>query len=440
MNDKRTILLKRNIIASFVIKGWSVAMQFLLVPLTLHCLGTYENGLWLTISSMLLWIDNLDIGLGNGMRNKLAEYIAKDDIRNAQKVVSSTFFMLIILIVPLCVLINVIIGACDTYSFFNVNSHVVNNLDTILSLTTIMVCSTFIFKFIGNFYMGLQLPAINNFLVALGHTLTVIGVTVIYFCGGNSLLSIATIYTASPLLVYFSCFPITFFGKYSSLRPRTGCITHAMVKEMFYIGIKFFILQISSVVLFMSSNIIISQIFSPEMVTPYQIAYRYFNVALLIFSIICIPFWTATTDAFQRNDKCWILKSNATLNKVLLFTSFLIIILVIAAEPIYNIWLGNTVEIPTSMTIIMAIYTLIITISLRYSYVLNGFGALTLQLVMTLFAAILFIPLSFVVGITTKNINYLLLVMCIVNIPGLIVNVIQYHKIINGSASGIWQK
>jgi hypothetical protein len=61
-DDKRSSTIYKNIIASFAIKGWSVLVQLMLVPLTLACLGVYENGVWLTISSVLLWIDNLDVG------------------------------------------------------------------------------------------------------------------------------------------------------------------------------------------------------------------------------------------------------------------------------------------------------------------------------------------------------------------------------------------
>ena len=96
----RTALIKKNILASFFIKGISALVQFLLVPLTLSCLGVYENGVWLTISSVLLWIDNLDIGLGNGLRNKLAVYMARKDTEKAREMVSSTFAMLAMIITP----------------------------------------------------------------------------------------------------------------------------------------------------------------------------------------------------------------------------------------------------------------------------------------------------------------------------------------------------
>ena len=69
MNNKKSVsshrssLLQKNILASFVIKGWSALIVLLLVPATLNCLGEYKNGIWLTISSLLLWIDNMDIGV-----------------------------------------------------------------------------------------------------------------------------------------------------------------------------------------------------------------------------------------------------------------------------------------------------------------------------------------------------------------------------------------
>ena len=79
ISQKRSSLLQKNILASFLIKGWSAFIVLLMVPATLHCLGEYKNGIWLTISSMLLWIDNMDIGLGNGLRNKIAEYMAQGE-------------------------------------------------------------------------------------------------------------------------------------------------------------------------------------------------------------------------------------------------------------------------------------------------------------------------------------------------------------------------
>lgn len=438
-NDKRTALVRKNILLSFFVKGWSALVQFLMVPLTLKCLGNYENGIWLTISAILLWIDNLDIGLGNGLRNKIAEYMAKDDILSARKAVSSTFFMLILLMIPIAVVLNTLIANVDLYTFLNVDKSIVGNLNGVFSVSIMIVCSTFIFKFIGNVYMGLQLPAINNIIVTSGQTLSLVITFAVYLLGEGSLLMIAIINTLSPLLIYLISYPITFSLKYKELRPNIRCVNTHSMKELFDTGIKFFILQIASMLLFMSSNIIISKYYSPAMVTPYQVTYRYFCVIILLFSIICIPYWSATTDAYQKGDRQWMMRADKTLNKILLYGALLAVVMVIVSKWIYLLWVGSQVQIPFEMTVLMAAYIMVLVISTRYSYILNGIGALNLQLLMTVGATVAYVVLSVFIAHYTHNINYLLLLMCAVNMPGLIVNYIQYKKILNGTANGIWQ-
>ena len=437
-DSNRTGLIKKNILASFFIKGWVIAVQLMMVPLTLHCLGVYENGIWLTISSMLVWIDNLDAGLGNGLRNKLAEYIAKDDYENARRSVSSTLFMLVAFIVPVSLAINLWIWNADTYSFFNVDPHIVGNLNKILSCSAIFVCSTFIFKFIGNFYMGLQMPAVNNLLGCLGQTLALIGTLVVYMSGSHSLFYIAIVNTIAPLLVYLISYPITFGRRYPHLSPSLKYVDIKSAVSLFKMGIKFFVLQISGVVLFMTTNILISRYYTPEMVTPYQIAYRYFSVLQLLFFIICVPYWSATTDAYNKKDFAWIKASGRQLDRIIMGILLVAIVMVLASKPIYQLWVGDASIVSLGMTIMVAVYVMILTLSMRYSYIINGFGTLKMQLITTVVAAVCYIPLAIFFCRDSDNVLYLLAVMSLVNLPGLIVNAVQYRKIIKGTAKGIW--
>ena len=438
--SKRSILIKKNIIASFFIKGWSALVQFLLVPLTLACLGEYENGVWLTISSVLLWINNLDIGLGNGLRNKLAVYMARGDNDKAREMVSSTFIMLCIIITPVLIILLLFEVYSDNYRLFNVDIGLIGNLDIVLYVATILVCATFIFKFIGNFYMGLQLPSVNNFIGSIGSTLALLGTFIIYLFGNRSLLLVASVNLSAPLLVYLLAFPITFMGKYKFLSPSFKYIKKTSIREIFSIGFKFFALHIPAVLLFFTSNILISKLFNPAMVTPYQIAYRYFVMTMTLFSIICVPYWTATTDAYEKRDFEWIRNANRTLNRFVLLLFFIIVCMILLSRPVYSVWIGDNSDVPFSMTVIAGLYQFLLIYSMRYSYVLNGIGALRLQLIFTILAAAIYIPLATLVCHLTHDINYLLLVMCVVHVPGLVVNIIQYHKIMNGTAKGIWIK
>ena len=440
ISNHRSSLLQKNILASFLIKGWSAVIVLLLVPVTLHCLGDYKNGIWLTISSLLLWIDNMDIGLGNGLRNKIAEYMAHNEVQRARQLVSSTFALLSCIIIPVILVLVVLILTCNTYQVFNASPSIVNDLDMVLIVTIMLVCTTFVFKLIGNFYMGMQLPAVSNLLIAIGQTLALIGTYIVYWSGSHSLMHIAIVNTASPLLVYLIAFPYTFLYKYPHLRPSCQLIDFKEAKAVVNTGIQFFIMQISSVILFMTSNILISNLFTPALVTPYQITYRYFSILLVAFTVICMPFWNATTDAYERGDIQWIRNATRKLRMMIIGIIVCMAMMVVLSPWVYSIWIGDSITIDIRMSIVMATYIFILIYSMRYSYFINGIGKLRLQLIFTTTAAFFFIPLAYLTTIWTHNIIWFMVVMCLINIPGLIVNRIQFYKLINGTAKGIWMK
>ena len=432
--------MRKNVFFSFVIKAWSALVSFLIVPITLKCLGEYNNAVWLTISSMLIWIDNFDIGFGNGLRNKLAANLAHGDTKRAQETVSTTVVMLILIIIPAAALLITLACQADVYHFFNFNPAIVDNLRMVLTIAIVLVSSTFILKFIGNVYLGLQLPAVNNLLVTAGQTLALLGTIAVYLSGSHSLALIAAVNTGSPLVVWLAAYPYTFMRKYPQLKPKITLFRRDIVAELFNLGVKFFLIQIFGGLIFFTSSILISKLLRPEDVNPYQLAYKYMSIALLVFTIISIPYWSATTDAFERKDYEWIRKSRREMNKVLLVIVGMLIAMVAVSPLFYKLWLPQTeFVIPLSLTILIAIYMATIIASLSYSYFLNGMGALNLQIVCTVCAAIAFIPLTYLATRLHPSLLSIVAVMILVNLPGLIVNRIQFGKIISGTAEGLWK-
>jgi len=427
--NNRSNLIIKNIVVSFFVKGWSAIVVLLMVPLTLKMLGAYNNGVWLTISGILIWIDFMDIGLGNGLRNTLAKYVAIGDNEKARMAVSSTFFILTIIIIPLMLLCCTLIHLLNIYDILGISRDIVPNLNNILTIAIVMTSITFILKAIGNLYMGLQLPAISNLIMCLGQTLSLVITFIAYHLGCRSLMYVVFINTLSPLIIWTAFYPYTFFYRYPQFRPSFRYIN----KQISYIlcsqGIKFFVLQIFSVVLFASVNIIISKLFSPSEVTPYQIAYRYFSLVLVVFNIISIPFWNATTDAYYRGDIAWIKRSSRKLDIVVSASFFILLIMLLFSGFVYTIWIGQEVTIPIELSIAMAAYIFVLIVSLRYSYILNGVNALRIQLIFTIFATVVFVPLSWYAGNTFRNVSSIVWVMCIINIPGMLANAWKYYQI-----------
>lgn len=438
-NDTRSNKIYKNVALSFLLKFIATIIMFVMVPLTLTCLGTYQNGVWLTISSLLIWIDQMDIGLGNGLRNKLSISIAHHDMEEARKMISSCMAMLTCIIIPLAILLLLLIQITDVYTFFNVQPERIPTLRAALQAAVIFVCITFIFKLINNVYMGMQMPSDSNLIIVLGQGLALFFTWLLLQTGHATFLNVVIVNTAAPLLIYMLAYPITFFKVFPLLRPSVSLINLRSALSLGNLGVRFFWLQIAGVIQMMTANILISKFFSPEIVTPYQIAYRYFSLVLAAFTVICMPFWNATTDAYERNDMQWIRKADKRMGYVVILLGLCIVLMVAVSPLIYNLWIGNKCEVPFGITIMVAIYTFIIIASNRYSYFLNGIGALRLQMYMTV-TVLFFIPLAWLASHLTHDINYFLAVMCLCIAPSWIVNKIQFIKILNGKATGIWKK
>lgn len=435
--DERSQMLLKNIGASFIVKGWSALVLLFMVPLTLSCLGIYKNGVWLTVSSMLMWIDQMDIGLGNGLRNRLAVHIAHGENNEARMVVSSAMAMLLCIIIPVVVVLALIIWYVDVFAFFNVSESIIPEFRVVLLASVILVCLTFVMKSVGNVYMGMQLPAVSNLIMAIGQTLALIGTWGLLVTENATFMMVVLVNTASPLAAYVLAYPYTFYVKYRMLRPSFQFVNLRSALELGNLGIKFFWLQIAAIIQFMTANILISKFFSPAMVTPYQIAYRYMSLVMVAFTIFSSPFWNATTDAYERGDMTWIQKANKKMGHFTFVAFFVLLLMVLVSPWVYSVWIEDKCDVPFIMTALMALYVYILVLSMRYSCFLNGVGALKIQLYMSS-SVLFFIPLAWCASHYTHDINWFMVVMCLCIAPSIIVNKIQFSKILNGTATGIW--
>ena len=435
--DSRTVKAKKNIIVSVGLKGIDALVYLLLVPVTLGYLNPYEYGIWLTLNSILMWINSFDIGLGNGLRNKLTIAEATHNHHLGRIYVSTTFFMLVILMGLLILIGSLMEPLINWYSILSTSPDMVPHLERIVYMAFVIFCLNFIFKFIGNIYLALQLPAVNNLIVVIGHLVSLIIIFILTKTTSGSLFWVAFVYSASPLLVYLIAYPITFNNVYPYLSPNIRFFKRKYLKELLNIGLQFFLLQLSAILLFAFSNLLISHMFGPENVTPYNIAYRYFSLVPMVINLILAPMWSATTDAYTKGDIEWIKRTMKGIRRVLIIVTIGILIMILISECVYRFWIGTKVQIPFMLSALMGLYICIIIWSLSYSNFLNGLCKLKIQTLNTVAVALLFIPLCYLLG-KEFGVTGIVIAMCMSNISGLLLNIIQFNKVIKNRAKGLW--
>ena len=86
----RSVAVKKNIVGSLFVKGCSIIISLLIVPLTLGYVSSDLYGIWLTLSSIIMWLNFFDIGFTLGLKNKLTEAIALGDMQRGKVLVSTT--------------------------------------------------------------------------------------------------------------------------------------------------------------------------------------------------------------------------------------------------------------------------------------------------------------------------------------------------------------
>ncbi len=437
----RSLKLKKNIVASFLIRGTNIAIGLALVPITIDYLNPTRYGIWITLSSIIGWFGFFDIGLGNGLRNRFAEALADNNHKRARVYVSTTYAILTIIITGVLLIFYSINPLLNWSNLLNADQSI--EFRTELGLLALFVftffCLRFVFKLITAILLADQRPALASIFDLLSKSVALIIIFVLTKTTSGSLLYLGIVMSSAPVFVLIVASVWFFTGKYRQYSPSLKFIDFSKAKDLLNLGINFFVIQIAAVILFQTNNIIISQLFGPAEVTPYNIAFKYFGIIMMGFSVIITPFWSAFTEAWKKNDASWIKKSMRRLVQLWGLMVVAGFIMLTVSQWIYHLWVGDEVNVSNSMSVLVMIWVLLNTWNGIFSHFLNGVGIIQLQLYIGIIVALLNIPLAIFLG-KKLGIEGVLLANILVGINTAWIFPLQYRKILNKKATGIWNK
>jgi len=437
----RSVKAKKNILASFLLKGASVFISFALVRVTLDYLDVTKYGIWLTLSSIINWFVFFDIGLGNGLRNKFAQAIAKNQEELAKTYVSTTYAALSLIIITAYVLFLTINPFLNWSKILNTGPELASELSLLTLIVVTFFALHFILKIVGVILTADQKPAIKD---TFDLTSSLLSLVIIYFLTkttSGSLLYLGTTRASMPVIILLISSCIFFHRDYKRYRPSLKYVNLKYFKELTSLGIQFFVIQVAVLILYSTDNMIITQLFEPAKVTPYNIAFKYFSIITMIFVIIITPFWSAFTEAYVKKDIKWIKKSVQKLIYIWAVLCGLALIMLCLSNFAYKVWIGKSVHVPFSLSIGMLLFVVIISWNHVFIYFINGVGKIKLQFYSSVMESLVNIPLSILLAkyLELGSVGVILATsICI--FPRSIWAPIQYYKIINNRAHGIWAK
>lgn len=441
IKSSRTKNITKHVFISAIYKSGTVFATLLLVPLTINYLKSETYGIWLTISSFVAWFSFFDIGIGHGLRNRFAEAKAIGDFRLVQAYVSTSFFSLLLIATALFFLFFFFNFFIDWVLIFNADESLASELNILMPIIFGLFCLRLIANLIVTIYTADQQHSMQVKVNFFANVAILIIIWLLSITVKSSLLILGVILSGVPVVMLTVLSVLSFNKRYKDFKPKLVFFNRKHFKDIFSLGFNFFIIQISGIIMFSTDNFIIAQIFGPKEVVPYNIAFKYFSIALIAVNMVFTPYWSSITEAITNNDFEWVKKSMGTLMKFSLVAILGVLLMLFFASDIYSVWVGDMVVIPFSYSLSMALYFIITIIYTPFTFFINGVGKIKIQMYSLLITAIINIPLSYFFA---KNLNcgaigvIIATILCI--IPHTILTPIQYFKLINQRASGLWNR
>lgn len=439
-SDVRSKNAIKNILLSMLSKFFSILSSLLIVPLTIHYINPTQYGIWLTLSSIIGWISFFDLGLGNGFRNKFSAARAQGNNRLARQYLSTTYFAIgsiVLLVFLVTAILNPYIDWC---MFLNIPSSYAEELHTVFLILTGFFCLSMVMNIFGTMLTADQKAGFSSLITGCGQVFSLLMILILTKTTSGSLTNLALYYAGIPCItmLVFSVYAF-FFTRYKSFRPSFSHVRLSLIKDIMNLGLQFFTIYLCLIAIFQIINIVITREIGPDGVTVYNIAKRYYNIPYMLIIITLTPIWSAFTEAYTQKDFVWMRSILHKFERLFLYTILISLVMLLVSSFFYGIWIGDSVEIPLTVTIATMILMLSQSIGVIYMHMINGIGYIRIQTITYIIMALLSWP-CMVLAARQFSIPGVLLIPTITYMIQALLGKIQIEKLLAGKATGIWKK
>lgn len=425
-----------------VFKAGNLLFNFLIIPLTINYVNSSVYGIWLTMYSIISWISIFDIGLGNGLRNNLTKCLSLNKLDDAKRYVSTTYCLLVIIAFIILIVFGTLSWLINWNHLLNIPSNFDENIHATIFLLICTFCLRFVFQIISVIFFSIQKSHYSEIMLFISNLLVLIFLFIIR----NTMvakLSLLVLVLTIPSILMMILFSLFLFNsvKYKAIRPKFAYFDKNIISGLNNLGLKFFVLQISSLVTYSLSNLIIMRLLTPEDVTLYNVSYKYFSAILILNNIICIPLWSAFTKAYVNNDILWIKSVIRNFFKLFALWVILGVLMLVFSSFIYFQWIRVDLNIPFMLSLIMFLFMLVCSWNGIFIAFINGVGKIRLQVFVSLIPIVFMIPFCYItVRYFSMGVVGVALPMLFFNLLSSTIATIQVFKIINRKATGIWDQ
>ena len=338
----------------------SSVLTLVSLPLAVRYLGVERYGVWATITSTVVWINLLDLGVANTLTNHISRAFALDDKATAARYLTNAMAMTGVLAA--------VAGAAFAVTFPHINWIALFNVSTAVGqqeVASTVVAAAVLMLFglpcnlVGKVFAGYQELHRYNFAMCAGAVGSLIGLALGIVCRVSMpvlfIMSVGCLTLANVITLL-----ATVMWAKRWLLPRPSLIDFRVIKELLNSGSSFFLIQVAGVVVFSSDNLIVSHYLGAAEVTPYSVTWRLAGLAALLQSLIFPALWPAYAEAYARQDYSWIRRTFSLMMKgTVALNLACAVALVLAGRAIIGVWAGPAAVPTRYLLLAMALWGVI---------------------------------------------------------------------------------
>lgn len=377
-------------------RGLALLVSAVSLPLTVRYLGRLEYGIWITISSSVIMLSVLDLGIANTLTNQLSEAYATDDRTRAQRAYSTAFWLTCAVSLVLGLGSFLVWRMVDWGRLLNLTeASLAAQARTAIAISVLYFLLSMPLNLANRVLSGYQKVHISNYFSMFNSVLGLLAIVVaMLFHGG--LVELTVVYCAAMLAGSLLLNGWLLFYHQPWILPRPGVANAAVARTLFRQGSLFFLLQLTGLVVFNSDNLVITHFLGAAEVTPYSIAWRLTSYAALLQSLLIPSFWPAFTEAYRKREMHWVRSTyHGMVRKTFLAVCGAALVIGLVGRPFIRLWTGSGANVPSATLLwTMAGWAVLVSITTNQALLLTATGRLRLEAGVAVLAAIMNLFLS----------------------------------------------
>jgi O-antigen/teichoic acid export membrane protein len=397
-SNSRIVLI--NTISTYLVKGGSIFVGFFTTPVFLRYFSNQSAlGVWFTLLSILSWVLNFDLGIGNGLRNKIAITLTKGDAKATQKYISSAYIFLGLLGVLITLILLICSRMISWNKFLNISENDLNPSVLLLAVNFVIlgIMMQFVLRLITSILYAMQKSFIPNLLALITNILMLLFALYCNLVGSNNnIIKLAVAYLVSLNLPLIITTIVVFSTTLRKSIPSVKYFDKKHAMETLKTGGVFLLIQLFKMFITSTNMILIAKMVSANMVVEFNIYQKVFSLISTLAIIGTTPIWSAVTRAAALNDYQWIKRITIIMYKLIGVVTVCQLLMMPIMQTFMDVWLGaESIKVNYLIMLFFIFDAIIIIWSGINASICNGLNELKVQVITMGVGAVIKIPLSY---------------------------------------------